>query len=121
MERKVTDHTGHGGSNGYAMGEVNEGNHRATLPATYLEPAPGDAPLATEALPGFDSPVTIRVISYRKRNHDPDGISAKAVLDGLVRAGILTDDSSKQVRSITFESRKADEERTLIIMDDDIG
>lgn len=71
-------------------------------------------PLATKESTGFDSPVNIRVTSYRKRKHDPDGVSAKAVLDGLVQRGILQDDSTEQVKSITFESIISKEEKTII-------
>jgi Holliday junction resolvase RusA-like endonuclease len=70
--------------------------------------------MGTEETPRFDTRVNIRVISYRKVKHDPDGISVKAVLDGIVRAGILADDSTEQVKSITFESIKSKEEKTVI-------
>lgn len=93
---------------------MSEGNNRATLPASDLEPASSHAPVAAHETPAFNSPVNIRVTSYRKLNHDPDGISAKAVLDGVVAAGILTDDSAKQVESITFKSIKSKEEKTVI-------
>lgn len=93
----------------------NESNHRTALPAANMEPATGNESMAKKEMPRFDSPVAIHVISYRKRKHDPDGISAKAVLDGIVRAGVLIDDSWEQVKSITFESRKTQgEEKTLI-------
>jgi Holliday junction resolvase RusA-like endonuclease len=70
--------------------------------------------LGEEKTPRFDSPVNIKVISYRWRNHDTDGVSIKAVLDGIVHAGILTDDSAKQVKKVTFESIKSKEEKTII-------
>lgn len=93
----------------------NESGDRTPLSTANMEPAAGNESVAKKEMPRFDSPVTIHVISYRKRKHDPDGISAKAVLDGIVRAGILADDSWEQVKSITFESRKAqDEEKTFI-------
>ncbi len=98
-----------------------EGDDKTSVPASNMEPDTGNAPVAANETPAFDTPVNIRVISYRKRNHDPDGISAKAVLDGLVATGILADDSTKQVKSITFESRKATEdEKTVIILEDDL-
>lgn len=93
---------------------MNESDNRASLSLADLEPHTGNAPVAEETAPRFTSPVNIRVISYRKANHDPDGISVKAVLDGIVRAGILTDDSAKQVKQITFESKKSKEESTII-------
>jgi len=95
---------------------MDEGDDRTALPVTDMEPAVSHAPLAKETLPRFNTQVDIRVISYRKAKHDPDGVSVKAVLDGIVGAGILGDDSQQQVKQITFESRKADKEgeRTII-------
>ena len=90
------------------------------IPATDLEPDISNAPLAAEKPAGLDTRVNITVISYRKRITDTDGISVKAVLDGIVRAGILQDDSSEQVKSITFENRKCDkgkEEETIILIE----
>ena len=97
---------------------LSEGHHRAAVPIADLEPDAGHAALPTQEAPRFDSPVHIRVISYRKLNHDPDGVSVKAVLDGIVRAGILADDSAKQIAEITFESRKSKDERTVIEIED---
>ena len=79
-----------------------------------LEPDTGNAAFSTYGFETLDSPVNIRVISYRKLKHDPDGISAKAVIDALVRNGVLADDSSKQVAQVSFESRKSKEEKTVI-------
>ena len=96
---------------------MNENKNRATLPAANLEQNPGDAALPAHEFKALAARVRIRVISYRKLNHDPDGISAKAVIDGIVRAGILADDSTKQVESVTFKShktKKGEEERTVI-------
>ncbi|PHS70677.1 MAG: hypothetical protein COB23_03115 [Methylophaga sp.] len=91
-----------------------ESDNRTTLPAANMEQNIGDEPVGKEKITRFNSLVSIKVISYRKREHDTDGISAKAVLDGIVRAGILADDSTKQVASITFESIKSEEEKTII-------
>ena len=93
---------------------MNEGDNRTTVPAANVESNTGDEPLAKKSFEGFNSPVDITVTSYRKRNHDTDGISAKAVLDGLVHRQILTDDSAKEVNSITFKSEIAKEEKTII-------
>ena len=78
------------------------------------------APVGKEKAEGLDSRVNIIVISYRRRNHDPDGISAKAVIDGIVRRGILPDDSAKEVNEVRFKSIiiKGDEkEKTEIIIE----
>ncbi len=97
---------------------MNEDHHRAAISASNMEPHSGHASLAAEETPRLDTRVNIRVISYRKLKHDPDGVSVKAVLDGIVRAGLLPDDSTEQVQSITFESRKSKEERTVIEITD---
>lgn len=73
--------------------------------------------LAEKETQGLDSRFNIVITSYRKRKHDPDGISVKAVLDGLVRRGILTDDSTSEINKITFTSkicRKGEKEQTVI-------
>ena len=98
------------------MGKPNDKN-KTTLPASNLESHTGNAPVGKKEVKGLDSRVNIHVISYRARNHDPDGISAKAAIDGLVRCGILTDDSAKEVKKVSFESficEKVEEERTEI-------
>ena len=93
---------------------MNEDNDRASISSPYLESHSSNATFPTNDTPAFDTPVCIRVISYRAYKHDTEGVSVKAVLDGLVAAGILTDDSSKQVKEVTFESRKEKIERTVI-------
>lgn len=92
----------------------NENSNCPPLPFADMEPDTGNASLGAEETSGPDTRVNIRVISYRKLRHDPDGISVKAVLDGLVRRGIFTDDSTEQIKSITFESKKSKEEKTII-------
>ena len=59
----------------------------------------------------------IHVHSKRWRLADPDGISAKACIDGLVSGGILADDSAKEVQSVTFSQEriaKSEFEETVI-------
>ena len=92
-----------------------QSNNKSTVSNANMESNTSNESLAKEKAKRFDSPVNIHVISYRKFNHDPDGISVKAVLDGIVRTGILTDDSTKQVKKISFESIKSKEEEETII------
>ena len=93
---------------------MDESDDRTTVPIADMESDIQDSTVDSEEIKRFDTLVNIRVISYRSRKHDPDGVSVKAVLDGIVRLGILSDDSSEQVKSITFESRKSKEEKTII-------
>ena len=67
--------------------------------------------------PRFDTPVRLRVISYRVRLTDADNCCAKYAIDGIVEAGILRDDSPKYVQSVTHEQVKVknkSEEKTVI-------
>jgi Holliday junction resolvase RusA-like endonuclease len=97
---------------------MHENNNRTALSTSHLEQDSCYALLLQDEAPAFNTRVSIRVISYRKLNHDPDGVSVKAVLDGIVALGILTDDSAKQVKEITFESRKSKDEKTTIEIED---
>jgi hypothetical protein len=67
----------------------------------------------------FDSRVDIEIVSYRSRLADADGISAKAAIDGLVAAGILRDDSAKEVSEVRYRQVKvkneADEKTEIVI------
>jgi len=54
----------------------------------------------------FSSPVNIVVHSKRRRLADPDGLSAKWVIDAIVEAGIIKDDSTIYVKSVTFSQEK---------------
>jgi len=65
-------------------------------------------------MPRFNTPVCITFVSYRKRLCDPDGISYKAAIDGLVKAGVLADDSPKEVKEIKFRQIQSSEEKTVI-------
>jgi len=89
-------------------------NTNANLESYFI-----DAALPEDKFEEETSRASIHVRSYRRLNTDPDGISIKAALDAVVERGILDDDSSKQIKSITFENFTGcskDEERTLIII-----
>lgn len=93
---------------------------RIAIPATHVEQDSSHAPMGAKKAKRLDSRVSITIISYRKRKHDPDGISAKAAIDGIVRAGLLRDDSTEEIKSVTFESRKCakdEEEKTVIVIE----
>lgn len=48
----------------------------------------------------MDKKVSIYIVHYRHRKCDPGGISHKAAIDGIVDAGILRDDSAKEIEEI---------------------
>lgn len=84
-----------------------------------LESYLSNAALPADKFEEETSRVSIHVRSFRRLNADPEGVSVKAALDGVVERGILADDSSKQVKAITFENITGcskEEERTLIII-----
>ncbi|MFP4155935.1 MAG: hypothetical protein ACLFSG_09595 [Halothiobacillaceae bacterium] len=62
----------------------------------------------------FDTPVRITIHSYRKRLADPDGISGKAAIDGCVKAGLLADDSTKEIVEVRHRQSQSETERTVI-------
>ncbi|MDD5678417.1 MAG: hypothetical protein PHW60_10570 [Kiritimatiellae bacterium] len=70
---------------------------RLAISAPDLERAPLFAPMAPSKNPIVDTPCRIRLHCRRHRLADPDGISAKALIDGLVHAGILAGDSTKEI------------------------
>ena len=73
-------------------------------------------------MPRFNSPVCITFHSIRRRLTDPDGASIKAACDGLVKAGILADDTAQQIKEIrqTQELCKVSEdEKTIITISDE--
>ncbi len=60
----------------------------------------------------------IHVHSKRKRLADPDGISAKFIIDGLVKSNVLRDDSCEFIEKISFSQEKAVEEETIITIEE---
>jgi len=94
------------------------GNHTA-VPAADMEQVVSDAPLAEKKIKGFASPVRVNFHSVRKRLADVDGISGKAVLDGIVIAGLLPDDSTEYVTSVTYSQEKGAEEMTIVTIESD--
>jgi hypothetical protein len=76
-------------------------------------------PVAAGKGAAFNSRVSVEIVSYRLRLADSDGISAKAAIDGLVAAGILRDDSAKEVSEVRYRQVKvkneADEKTEIVI------
>ena len=54
----------------------------------------------------MDKKVIINIMHHRHRKPDPGGISHKATIDGLVHAGILSDDSAKEIEEIREKQTK---------------
>lgn len=76
--------------------------------------------VATCGRAAFDSLVSIRIHSYRIRLADVDGVSGKAVLDGLVLAKIIADDTTKEVKEVLYSQTKVKnktEEKVVITVE----
>ena len=85
--------------------------------ASNVEPIVSDEPIQAGRHPTFDTLVDIRIVSYRTRLADADGISGKAAIDGLVHAGVIRDDSTKEVREVSYLQVKVkhkEDEKTVI-------
>ena len=85
--------------------------------AANLERTIGDEPMESCTSPAFDSPVRIRIHSYRSRLADCDGVSGKAAIDALVLCGIIKDDTTKEVVEVSYGQTKVktkSEEKTVI-------
>lgn len=83
-----------------------------------MECAVSDGVYAKEAGKRLSPPYHIRVHTIRKRRGDVDGISAKAAIDGLVKAGILGEDHPEFVQKISFTQEKGSEEKTIITIEE---
>lgn len=97
----------------------NESNeNRNTNTFTNMEQAACDASMGAEEVQGYDSPCCVHVHSIRNRLADPDGISGKAAIDGIVHAGVLPDDTAKQIKEVSFSQEKAGkrQEKTIITL-----
>ena len=75
---------------------VGHDNRRADT-AANLERTASHEPIPPSHPTPFDSQVRIRIDTFRVRLADADGISAKAMLDGLVYFGVLRGDSLKEI------------------------
>jgi len=77
-----------------------------TRQTANLERTIGNESIQAGKGPAFDTPVSIRIHSYRCRLCDVDGVSGKALLDGLVHANVIADDSTKEVVEVLFKQTK---------------
>lgn len=97
--------------------ENEKDRNNTPVPSSNLESDSCNALLGAQEVKRLDTRVSINIHSRRYRLTDPDGISAKAVLDGMVKTGILADDTAKQIKQITFSQEqisKSKEEETIV-------
>ena len=82
-----------------------------------VESHPCDATFREDEASRISTPCRITFVHSRKRLADPDGLSIKALLDGIVQVGILADDSTKQVEEIRHRQVKSSVEETEVIIE----
>lgn len=85
--------------------------------AADVEQTPGHAPLAKEKASRLDGPTRLVITEYRHRLTDDCGGSHKYLVDAIVSAGVLEDDSLKFVKKIEHEQVRVDKtqsERTVV-------
>lgn len=97
-------------------GKTNRDNVAMSL--ANLELPSSDEPLEAKESAGHFARVSITVHSYRRRLADPDGISAKAAIDGLVMCGVIKDDSARFVEEVRHKQTKSKEEKTVIVIEE---
>jgi hypothetical protein len=72
-------------------------------------------------MPRFHKKVSIHLHSRRRRLADPDGISGKAAIDGLIVGGLLRNDSPKEVETVSYSQEKVgvkEPESTVITIEE---
>lgn len=82
-----------------------------------MERTTGNEQVSSKRPQSFNSQVDIRFDHYRIDLADPDGLSGKAAIDGIVHYGLLRDDSAKEVREVRHFQHKVknfEEECTVI-------
>jgi hypothetical protein len=90
---------------------------RLAVSLTDLEPAVQHALAGKKSVCEIHSRCNIKVHSIRTRLADPDGISAKAVIDGLRACGVFLDDSAEFVKEVRFSQEKGKVDSTEITIE----
>lgn len=85
-----------------------------------MESTPGHESVGEKASERLDTSCRINVHSKRSRLCDPDGVSAKALIDGLVLAGVLRDDSAKSVSEVRFTQEIGEDETIVDVIFEDV-
>jgi len=84
-----------------------------------VEHAARHAQVEKKQIEPFIARVSIEIVSYRTRLCDVDGVSGKAIIDGIVASGLLQDDTTEFVQEVRYRQIKVknyEEEKTLVII-----
>ena len=93
--------------------------NRITDTTSNMEQDSNDAPFPAQKVKRFNRPVSIHIHSIRNRLTDPDGLCAKYVVDAIVSAGILQDDSAKEIHRISYSQEQTKQhEQTIITIEE---
>ena len=92
------------------MRKIPENENYTSVRSSNMEQNLSNEHMGKKKVKRLDPPVNIFVLSRRHRRADPDGISVKAVIDGIVLAGILPDDTAKEIKEIIFSQEKISKE-----------
>lgn len=94
--------------------EQHEARNHNSVANADLEQDFGNAAFRANETARITAPCRLHFHHVRKRLADIDGLSVKAVIDGLVRIGILADDSPEFVKEITHSQSQGHPEKTII-------
>ena len=96
--------------------------HRTAHTSSDMEQNSCYAPLGKEETARFGTQVRVHFHSRRHRLADPDGLSGKYILDGIVRTGlVIADDSAKEIQEVTHSQEKipkSEAEKTTITIEE---
>ena len=99
---------------------MNETKNNTPFSATDMESNIKHASTGKKCTLPLDSPCCLHLHSRRHRLADSDGISGKAVIDGLVNAKVLQDDRPDYVQRVTYSQEKipkTENEETIITIE----
>ncbi len=86
--------------------QLSEADNHPSVSADNNEPSACDESLAAKEVPRLYPPCRVHIHSVRKRLTDADGVSGKAVIDGIIHSGVLPDDSPEYISEITYSQTK---------------
>lgn len=101
------------------MNPANDNHHPPRIPCANTQPHVCLGPLGPqEREAGSPGRFLVRITSYRWRLCDPDGLVGKHLLDCARYAGIIPDDSPKEIDyQITQIKCKKEEEKTVLTIE----
>lgn len=82
-----------------------------------MESVARDEQISADEVAALGPRVRITFYHTRTRLADPDGLSGKAAIDGIVEAGLLPDDSAQYVAEVRHFQIKGSREETRIVIE----